>query len=377
MQSGLDDVITVEGVVEDIEVRRGTMVYAVQCKYHEAQSQFSLSIVYKPILMMMKHFCECRGRYFRYVLYGYFPGLPIGTYRLEKGDFEKIITTKNKDLKDYVRSVVGKINLDRFIDAFSFEIGDRLDVLSEKVQGEFVRHGCSEEDARYVWYPNAIYYISQLSMMHEDIARKTTKRELLGWLESIKKTIITKWIFASVSRSKILEVKKRQLRYGLSINSRSRCFVFSGDFIGKMSGNIVKFMKDFIDKYHCKPAHTKTPVFCVECDDEVFREIVLGVSERHVLVHDGMLAGVFGIERFLIDPIVKRGSSQAAFRRQFDAKICRLSDVKDHMLLIGADDYFCVGDVDVGELVHKSCSEILNVDNCEELSYLMGVGHVR
>ena len=41
--------ITIEGIVEDIEVETFTGTKAIQCKYHEAQSKYSLSILYDPL----------------------------------------------------------------------------------------------------------------------------------------------------------------------------------------------------------------------------------------------------------------------------------------------------------------------------------------
>lgn len=48
-----DDVIKVEGIVEDIDVSFNGHVTAIQCKYHEEQQKFQWSTVYKPILQMM------------------------------------------------------------------------------------------------------------------------------------------------------------------------------------------------------------------------------------------------------------------------------------------------------------------------------------
>lgn len=69
-----DDIIKVEGIVEDIDVSFNDHVTAIQCKYHEEQQKFQWSTVYKPILQMMKTFCMMdRGLDIKFILYAYFP----------------------------------------------------------------------------------------------------------------------------------------------------------------------------------------------------------------------------------------------------------------------------------------------------------------
>lgn len=53
-----DDTVTVEGIVEDIEVTSPDSLTAIQCKYHEASTSFTPSTVYKPLLQMLKHFSD-------------------------------------------------------------------------------------------------------------------------------------------------------------------------------------------------------------------------------------------------------------------------------------------------------------------------------
>ena len=48
LASGDDEVVTVEGIVEDIEVTSTGSRTAIQCKYHEASSGFTKGTVYKP-----------------------------------------------------------------------------------------------------------------------------------------------------------------------------------------------------------------------------------------------------------------------------------------------------------------------------------------
>ncbi len=56
LESKDDDTITVEGIIEDIEIKSSESTTAIQCKYHEASTNFQESAVYKPLLQMIKHF---------------------------------------------------------------------------------------------------------------------------------------------------------------------------------------------------------------------------------------------------------------------------------------------------------------------------------
>ena len=49
-----DEVITVEGIIEDIEISSPSKLSAIQCKYHESAKAFSNSIIYKPLLQTGK-----------------------------------------------------------------------------------------------------------------------------------------------------------------------------------------------------------------------------------------------------------------------------------------------------------------------------------
>lgn len=45
--------ITIEGIIEDVEVEVDDNIEAIQCKYHEAEDSFTLSNVYKSILQVL------------------------------------------------------------------------------------------------------------------------------------------------------------------------------------------------------------------------------------------------------------------------------------------------------------------------------------
>ena len=49
--------IHVEGIVEDVDkYEADNSITAIQCKYHESSEKFILSLIYKPIILMIKTF---------------------------------------------------------------------------------------------------------------------------------------------------------------------------------------------------------------------------------------------------------------------------------------------------------------------------------
>lgn len=99
-----DDIIKVEGIVEDIDVSFNDHVTAIQCKYHEEQQKFQWSTVYKPILQMMKTFCMMdRGLDIKFILYAYFPNEKEGKKLLNEKQMENILKTDNIEyICDYI-----------------------------------------------------------------------------------------------------------------------------------------------------------------------------------------------------------------------------------------------------------------------------------
>ena len=90
--------ITLEGVIEDIDIQLPNATTTIQCKYH-ADSKFTMSSVAAPLLEMVCHYNECvaLGKSTHYILYAHY------SENIEEFDtaaFEKhISTTTSKELQ--------------------------------------------------------------------------------------------------------------------------------------------------------------------------------------------------------------------------------------------------------------------------------------
>src|SRR4051812_5907498 len=92
-----DAVVTVEGIIEDIEVVTGEITTAIQCKYHESNESYTLSALYKPLLQMMSHFHANPGGKVEYILFAHFPGLGQTDVTVDKAALETALKSTNKD----------------------------------------------------------------------------------------------------------------------------------------------------------------------------------------------------------------------------------------------------------------------------------------
>lgn len=127
---------------------------AIQCKYHEAQEDFTTSTVFKPLLQMMKHSHENPQANISYVLFAHFPN-PPQNYAISKGDLEAALATKNEKLKKYRDALTGKIDLDNFLPKISVQFGPSWDEMVASAHAALVAAGIPEGGDRRYQTPRA------------------------------------------------------------------------------------------------------------------------------------------------------------------------------------------------------------------------------
>jgi len=70
--AGDDDVVTVEGVVEDVDILSTSgELKAIQCKYHESKKEFIPSLIFKPLLQMAEAYDKNPSENIRYTIFIY------------------------------------------------------------------------------------------------------------------------------------------------------------------------------------------------------------------------------------------------------------------------------------------------------------------
>lgn len=376
LQSTDDTLVTLEGIIEDIDLATPSGATAIQCKYHEAQQRFAISLVYKSILQMMTHFHSNPTADIRYILFAHFPDQTANTiYNITCEEVQSILSSNNKELKKYIQPIKDSVNIGSFIGRFRLEFGQSFDILVASVHTALSENGLPAAEVETLSYPNAIQHIAMISTAHDPAKRTITKLQLLDTLRQIRKTAVSRWTLSLKTRDKVLQARRKQLKTNLDKNARLRYFVVSG-LIDNFKENIVLFIGDFLDKYHFKPAHIRTPLFCLDCSAEDFKDIRLRLHQKGIMAADGFVGDYFDSAWFFREPMLRKLASKE-IEREFKIRLLRfpshygtMSEHKcDDLFLIGNDGYDGLDIVDVNV-------ERLGVMDFKEARYIIGVSNV-
>lgn len=371
-----DDTITVEGIVEDIEIASGEALMAIQCKYHEAIATFIPSAIYEPLLQMLKHFSNHSAADIRYVLFAHFPGVTTPPPAVGRQAFEAAMHSLDKELMKYIKVIPPDIDLDTFATRFLMEFGPSYDNLVAQVGMELKTNGIPEDDIETLAYPNTIHIIATLSVKHDAAARQISKKQFLDQLRKIRTTAISRWTLSLKTRKKLLEARRKQLKIHLDKNARLRYFVFDPDSIEDYETEIVLFISDFIDKYHFKPSHINTPVLCLCATRDAVQNIQHRLFAKGIVATDGYVGTHFEESFFFREPLHSKGAG-GKVTREFSLRLLGWDDQGTVLNNRKCDDLFIIGE--------PSCELLDTVDvnfewlagaTMKELKYVMGVSNV-
>jgi len=367
-----DTEVTVEGVIEDIDMKSPSGAKAIQCKYHGTQQNFSLSVIYKPVLQMMEHFARNTTLDIKYRLYAYFPNQKESR-TLTQAELDSILETQNPDLQKYVNAVKGNINTNDFSKKFSLEFGKSLEELTKDVCKAFSLAGLPEHDIEMLIYPNAIHEIANLSTKHNENERKTKRPVLLNRLQQIRTTTISRWTLALKTYKEILKTKRHQLKSNLDKNSRLRYLIIAQDTVGDFRENSVNFVQEYLEKYHFKQAHIKTPIFCLDCEESLFDDIRSRLYNKGIVVADGYVGKNFVRKHFLREPIVSKQKG-GDLKIEFSLRLIRFENDKTILNEQVCDDLFIVGNKNYEEINSTDVNiERFGVTKFQELKFMLGM----
>jgi len=371
-----DAEITVEGIIEDIDVSKSSGMTAIQCKYHEASDNFTPSAIYKPVLQMMSHFCDNEGCRIEYVLFAYFPGVEKGTYSVNESHIEAALNSKNKELVEYTSRLRNRVDAHDFLRHFRLEFGPRFDILVEEVQSALRQGGIPEGDVDILAYPNAVNLIATLAAKHAVGERTITRAKLLTTLTGLKKVAVSRWTLALKTRRQILDAKRKQLKPNLDKNTRLRYFLIRADSLDDFDSEIVTFIRDYIDKYHFKPAHISTPLVCLDCSEEAFDDVQLRLHKKGIVSEDGFVGRVFDEARFFREPMHRKKPS-GGIEREFSVRLLLWRAQGSVLGSHKPDDVFILGREGLSDLIAKDVNvEVLAATNLKEIKYVLGVSNV-
>jgi len=370
-------IITVEGIVEDVEIVTSAEMKAIQCKYHEAIEAFTPSGIFKPLLQMMNHFHANPGANIQYILFAHYPSMKgIPEPAVGKTELQAALDSKNKDFREYVEALRDKVDLDAFLSAFTIEFGPTFDGLVAEASAALKANGIPEGDIDTLAYPNAINMIAGLSIKHDPTERRTTKPQFLETLKGIRKTAISRWTMALRSRKQLLDAKRKQLKTHLDKNSRLRYFVVDSESLDDYEAEIVLFVSDYLDKYHFKLAHISTPVLCLCTSQDDFRNIQYRLHTKGIISTDGYIGEHFDESWFFRDPLSCKGAG-GAIKREFSIRLLRWQDHGATLNNRKCDDLFIIGEPQCDPLNTDDLNvEHLAATSLKEVKYAMGVSNV-
>lgn len=372
LQSNNDAKITIEGIVEDIDVETPFGFEAIQCKYHESKTKFVLSDIYKPVLQMLCHFKNNESSKIKYRLHAHFPNETVGSKRgISVTELQQILSSKAKDLKNLVFELKDYENLENFSRQFEIEFGATLLNTQKAVIVSLAQEGFTTEDAEDIFYPNAIYDISEYSIKHNSSERVVTKNQFLQVLKEKKKTAINRWTKELVSNEKLLLIRKKQLAYNLNTNSRRRAIIIDSNYLNDFDLKIAGFIIDYLSRYNSKPSLNICPIFSLVCDEKKLNSIWKKLNHKNIKVLRGIEAGEFDIDKFLREPIKtkKEGS-------EFNVRICNhQQDFENLLFKSKLDDIIIMSNIDFPYLnnLEDINQENLSTPNINEIKYLLSL----
>lgn len=372
LQSPIDATITIEGIVEDIDVKTATGFEAVQCKYHESKAKFVLSDIYKPVLQMLLHFKNNESSNVKYRLHAHFPNETVGSKRgISVAEIEQVLSSKAKELKNLVLELKDYKKLEEFSKQFEMEFGATLLDTQKAVIVSLAQEGFSTEDVEDIFYPNAIYDISEYSIKHNSVDRIVTKNKFLQSLKEKKKTAINRWTKELVSNEKLLSIRKKQLSNNLNTNSRRRALIIDSDYLNEFDTKVSGLIIDYLNKYNSKPSLNVCPIICMICDESKLNLIWKKLNSKNIKILRGIEAGEFDVERFLREPIKtkKEGS-------EFNVKICNyIQDFESILSKSKLDDIIIISNLDFSYLnnFEDINKENLLTPDINEIKYLLSL----
>ncbi len=395
-----DAFITLEGVIEDIDIQLSNATSTIQCKYHE-YTKFTMSSIAAPILEMVCHYNEsvALGKSTQYVLYAHYDenvgGIDTAAFEnhiattsskeLQLSYFHKIYMIsnasilelankfkKNKDDKakilNYYSSNRSSLKLcfewSKFWDCFKYVPAEGFEELKEKV----IEKLCEQTDrktAEDLYYPNALSMVANISAKQKIRERTIDKKTFLEELKLKESVLITKWMLVGLDKKKILKAKKQHLSNSFSLNTAIRAFVFSEQFHSVNEDRIIPFIQEYIAKYYKKKTLQRPPLFIFENGSDITQKVILGLHKYQMSVNNGFVGNVFMPDSFI---------NNTDCSAEFVCKVASLCDMSVSILeSCNVNQLYIIGNVETGLRSSNYYAEQIEVEGIDELRYLVNL----
>lgn len=342
VNAGDDDIITVEGVVEDVDILSASgELKAIQCKYHESKDKFTPSLIFKPLLQMAETYDKNPTANIKYTIFIYVPSENDGEKDIEPSILESALATTDQSLLRIASRISDKFEKDEFLKNTKIVFGPSLDDIEDRTKAALKFLGIKGSDVDTLLYPNSIAKIAKLSSIKDDAKRQITKAELYRHLSNATYTAISKWTLALRNRSEILKNIKQQLSSHFSQNSRDRYFYIDKNEIDDYDEKVVVFFGNYIKKYYSKPSHLKAPTFIINDDFDAIRDLESRLYKKAIKANTGLVGNSFEVDHFFRDPIKKIIRNNIE-EREFDLRLLAMDSEKEAINHRKGDDFYLV-----------------------------------
>ncbi|BCV33645.1 hypothetical protein [Shewanella algae] len=369
-----EDVITVEGVVEDVDVLSASgELEAIQCKYHESREKFTPSLIFKPLLQMAEAYDKNPTAKIKYTIFIYVLNETHGERSIELSTLDSALATTDKSLLKIVSRISGKFDKDEFLKNTRIVFGPSLDEIEDSTKDALELLRIQGSDVGTLLYPNSIAIIAKLSSTKNEAERQITKAKLYSYLLNATHTAISKWTLALKNRSEILKRIKQQLSSSFSQNSRDRYFYINKNDIDDYEEKVVVFFGNYIKKYYSKPSHLKAPTFIINDNFDAIRDLESRLYKKGIKANTGLVGNDFEVDYFFRDPMKKIISNNIE-EREFDLRLLAMDSEKNAINHRKGDDLYLVSSETPNniELTDVNFYQV-GTSNFNELEYVIGM----
>lgn len=369
-----EDVITVEGVVEDVDVLSASgELEAIQCKYHESRERFTPSLIFKPLLQMAETYDKNPTAKIKYTIFIYVPNETYGERSIELSTLDSALATTDKSLLKIAARISGHFDKNEFLNNTRIVFGPSLDEIEDSTKAALELLRIQGSDVGTLLYPNSIAIIAKLSSTKSEAERKITKEKLYSYLSNATHTAISKWTLALKNRSEILKLIKQQLSSSFSQNSRDRYFYINKNDIDDYEEKVVVFFGNYIKKYYSKPSHIKAPTFIINDNFNAIRDLESRLYKKGIKANTGLVGNDFEVDYFFREPMKKIISNNIE-EREFDLRLLAMDSEKDAINHRKGDDLYLVSSempnsIDLTDVNFYQ----VGTSNFNELEYVIGM----
>jgi hypothetical protein len=364
-----EQIIVIEGAIEDIDVIGPDLTRAVQCKYHESVENFTLGKIYKPILLMMEHYSKNATPPvpIQYNLFCHFPG-KVGAMVLTEDELGKIRQTKDKELKK-IADRIQAFDAADFLALLTITFGDSFADLEVKVQDKLVANAFQRDDVKAIIYPAAFQKVADISIRGKVAERSVGRAPFLAELRLLKKATLSRWTRELSTKAEIFKKLRMDLGRSVSLNARRRYFFIDPTTIAGFEDEFPKFIKKLTDAYYSKYLHVYSPLFVLALPPDEVSAYVERLDGILIFANDGRVGATFKTERIVRDPIVKRVKN-APTVRDFHVSICSSHDLKTFANL-RPDDVFVINSDSPDWDCQDTETYRLTIDSLSELEFIL------